>query len=470
MRKFYAVLFALVMVSVTAVQAQTNGYNRLKNVATGHVANLPGKYVFAPNVTEEEACSQPGTVAYIEFDDTRVTQLRAQGTDVVNDLAPLMKVMFKTAISEDYYYALREEMIATVQASYTGAMGTLLVSYMNRFTYQDFTNYVDTMDTNMYYRETEGGYYLYFKSPDFPLDAGDFTEYFTTKVNAYMSAFRGRLQLMVTPYFEDKPELLPMIYSMIAHLRFSDYFYFTERETEDNGPQFGFANSLDYQNAGINDVWTFVPVDNEEHYIGVNGKCQSADGKWYTTFAAGFPFRLTGGMKAYYVDDVVDVTKSLARWHEVDQDIIPALTPVILQLNGEDAASNKLEVVADDGDAYIENNHLQLATNKHGFMLGLSLEEPDTHYYVLDMVDGKPSLVETEQTFFGPNEAYYYLDDIYKPYNTTGYLTLSTDVSGVETIAVESGRADQIYDLQGRRVLRPEKGIYIVNGKKMVIR
>ena len=187
-------------------------------------------------------------------------------------------------------------------------------------------------------------------------------------------------------------------------------------------------------------------------------------------FAAGFPFRLTGGMKAYYVDDVVDVTKSLARWHEVNQDIIPALTPVILQLNGEDAASNKLEVVADDGDAYIENNHLQLATNKHGFMLGMSLEEPDTHYYVLDMVDGKPSLVETEQTFFGPNEAYYYLDDIYKPYNTTGYLTLSTDVSGVETIAVESGRADQIYDLQGRRVLRPEKGIYIVNGKKMVIR
>ena len=88
----------------------------------------------------------------------------------------------------------------------------------------------------------------------------------------------------------------------------------------------------------------------------------------------------------------------------------------------------------------------------------------------LDMVDGKPSLVETEQTFFGPNEAYYYLDDIYKPYNTTGYLTLSTDVSGVETVAVESGRTDQIFDLQGRRVLRPEKGIYIVNGKKMVIR
>ena len=459
----------MVLMAVGAAQAQTNGYHRLKNVATGHVATLPGKHVFAPNVTEEEACSQPGTVAYFEFDSNQVTHYRAQGTEVVNELAPLMKIMFKTAISEDYYYDLRQEMINTVRASYTGAMGDLLVSYMSRYTYEDFLNYIDAMDTNMYYRETEGGYYLYFKSPAFPLDAGDFTEYFTTKVNTYMSAFRGRLQQMVTPYFADKQEVLPMIYSMIGHLRFGDYFYFTERETEDNGIQFGFANSLDYANEGMNDVWTFVPVDNEDHYIGVNGQCQDAAGKWYASYAVGFPFRMASGMKAYYADGVVDVSKSLVRWREVSGDVIPALTPVILVLNGEKASENKLEVLEDDGGVYIEDNYLKLATNKHDFLLGKQLEEPDTHHYVLGMVHGKPSLVENEQTFFAPNEAYY-LEDIYKQYNPSGYLTFSTDVSGVETVAVETNRSDEVFDLQGRRVTHPGKGIYIVNGKKIVIR
>jgi hypothetical protein len=34
----------------------------------------------------------------------------------------------------------------------------------------------------------------------------------------------------------------------------------------------------------------------------------------------------------------------------------------------------------------------------------------------------------------------------------------------------EQGAENLIYDLSGRRVLVPEKGVYIVNGKKQVVK
>ena len=79
------------MVSTNA-DAQNAGYNRLQNVTTGHVAQLSGGLRFAPDVTLEQAYAKPGTVAYAEFDGQKVTQLRAQGVDVVNTIVPMMKV------------------------------------------------------------------------------------------------------------------------------------------------------------------------------------------------------------------------------------------------------------------------------------------------------------------------------------------------------------------------------------------
>jgi hypothetical protein len=53
------------------------------------------------------------------------------------------------------------------------------------------------------------------------------------------------------------------------------------------------------------------------------------------------------------------------------------------------------------------------------------------------------------------------------------YGSVSADeVTGVEGAAMESRqtRKGTVYDLQGRRVLTPSKGLYIVNGKKIVIK
>ena len=70
-------------------------------------------------------------------------------------------------------------------------------------------------------------------------------------------------------------------------------------------------------------------------------------------------------------------------------------------------------------------------------------------------------------------------------FNNKAYLDLSTSAEGVSTLAIRfdgDGTTDieastlnpqpstEVYDLQGRRVLNPTKGVYIVNGKKVVIK
>ena len=45
------------------------------------------------------------------------------------------------------------------------------------------------------------------------------------------------------------------------------------------------------------------------------------------------------------------------------------------------------------------------------------------------------------------------------------------DATGIEGLNVnDNDNVNEVYDLQGRRVVRPAKGIYIVNGKKIVVK
>ena len=42
--------------------------------------------------------------------------------------------------------------------------------------------------------------------------------------------------------------------------------------------------------------------------------------------------------------------------------------------------------------------------------------------------------------------------------------------TGVEEVKGENGKVKAIYDLQGRKVDAPSKGIYIIEGKKVLIK
>ena len=151
MRKFFTLLIAFsVLGGMTAAWAQSSGYNRLKNMATGHVANLESQYVFSPNVTMEQAASLPGTVAYIEFEDGTMSSLKAQNVDLVNVVIPTVKAMIPQMITEEVFVSLKDSVIGMVKTYMSGAMGTVLAGHLSRYSYDNFLDYVDNMDTNIY--------------------------------------------------------------------------------------------------------------------------------------------------------------------------------------------------------------------------------------------------------------------------------------------------------------------------------
>ena len=49
-------------------------------------------------------------------------------------------------------------------------------------------------------------------------------------------------------------------------------------------------------------------------------------------------------------------------------------------------------------------------------------------------------------------------------------LTYTNNATSIEEVKAESGKAKGIYDLQGRKVENPTKGIYIIDGKKVFVK
>jgi hypothetical protein len=46
----------------------------------------------------------------------------------------------------------------------------------------------------------------------------------------------------------------------------------------------------------------------------------------------------------------------------------------------------------------------------------------------------------------------------------------STNPTAIEEVKGEEGKVKGIYDLQGRKVVNPKEGLYIVDGKKVFIK
>ena len=82
------------------------------------------------------------------------------------------------------------------------------------------------------------------------------------------------------------------------------------------------------------------------------------------------------------------------------------------------------------------------------------------------------------------NDRFYFIDSTPATMKgTRAYLVLNNPASGVKSIVTFDGLADgiespaadelngsDIYDLSGRRVSNPARGIYIMNGKKVIVR
>ena len=143
--------------------------------------------------------------------------------------------------------------------------------------------------------------------------------------------------------------------------------------------------------------------------------------------------------------------------------IVPANTGVIL--NG-DANDYDLPITTADATTDFSDNEMVGVTQRTQVLWNPST---DVYNYILQGGEFKKASIG----YLKPNRAY-----LSTSYNVTAnareYLEISfedDDVTGIDATLVNSEKVNSdIYDLQGRKVEQPTKGLYIVNGRKVIVK
>lgn len=174
------------------------------------------------------------------------------------------------------------------------------------------------------------------------------------------------------------------------------------------------------------------------------------------------------GLTAYYC--TVDGTAAVL--HEVGE-VIPAATGVVLR-----GTANTTYTLTNTAEVNDMAEEIQAENRLMGYVVDTNVPMGTDAYYALNAKNGVvgffiPQTVSEDRTAFTAkaNKAYLKLEGT----ANVQMLSIRQDTDGDET-AVENRLADSqteekvYYDLTGRRVYNPGRGIYIVGGKKVVIK
>ncbi len=232
---------------------------------------------------------------------------------------------------------------------------------------------------------------------------------------------------------------------------------------------------------GTNRNWYVLSVDLSENYFGIKPDVTAtADNSCWSTLYAGFPLKPADTDTKMYRVGKVDYSRSVAVIYEIKTGL-PGCYPVLIRCGATTPKENMIELLDPsynpeiDGNNYlignwycndVENTETRQHRNVTPYfpstmrMLGLNSE-------------GKAAFVKSDINYLPANKCYLAVDENYAP----DELTIVTEeeyqkmITGIEeTTLPVTVSSKVIYDLQGRRVTEPSKGLYIVNGKKVVIK
>lgn len=221
-----------------------------------------------------------------------------------------------------------------------------------------------------------------------------------------------------------------------------------------------------------NRYWKLHPIDNSSHYIGIEPDCQ-AGGAYWGTMKAGFSYKLySSGMEAYYVDAVDNSSFNLKKW---DKDVIPATMCVVIKCSSNDPAKNIIKPVTDSASEpsvnWLSGRYFDNGASGHVNRLAY---DSNTMRTIGEeggkLVFKKASSSDlTDGAYCVHNKAY--LMDLPSSCSATLYEGSGT---GIQSVMNNSKKADDaIYTLNGVRLQKgvtPRPGVYIQNGKKIVVK
>lgn len=199
---------------------------------------------------------------------------------------------------------------------------------------------------------------------------------------------------------------------------------------------------------------TSVPITADPVQMGENG---------YTTYASPRALDLTNanlpsGLKAYKAS-IID--GSWVRFTEIDDEVV-ANTGILL----EGTANTTYNIPLADSGNDISSSNLLLVNTSGGTFTG---ESGYTYYAIKKNSD--PLIFATfspSSVAIPTNKAYLKVSDV-QAHSLSCMFDDENSTTGVETMFNEQSETNsKIYNLQGQRVTAPQKGLYVVNGKKFV--
>lgn len=199
-------------------------------------------------------------------------------------------------------------------------------------------------------------------------------------------------------------------------------------------------------NGGNGSSWYILPVQNIEVTISQAG---------YATVNYPFAVQVPEDIKAY--TGTASAQDGVFTLNEIADGIIPAHTPVILEGNADTyslniLAANKTAAIASDLSGTYLSKAIDGAAN--AYILGNGSK--GIGFY--QMSDGNRTL--------GANKAYLELPASMSAIRS---ITIGGPTTGIEDTVAEGVAVEEYYDLQGRRVMNPVKGIYVTKSGKKVL-
>jgi len=237
-------------------------------------------------------------------------------------------------------------------------------------------------------------------------------------------------------------------------------------------------------------MWILEKVD-DTNYFGVkpSTNMRGRDGKYYTTLYVDFPFQIKGDVKAYTIEGVEAKNADgyyFAKVKKLAQqgDVVPAQTAVVLECNSTNPADNQLLPTGDETPVTSNNrlcgtffgSAINGLTVKDGAGNDYNVTYDNIRAFNINTADSRNPIgfykVKSNVTNIPGNKAFLVLTNAEA--QAKGFVLEFEDggTTGIETIenSKHSTEDGVYYDLQGRRVENPTRGVYIVNGKKVVIK
>ena len=496
-----------------------SGYFRIKNAYTRadkkQYVQVTGKYRAQPNQTAEAVKTQPGSVIQLdaEWDNTKniytIKTLRSQGVDVINGY--LLKGI---AMVKDKIYAKLKEKL-TILAPF--AMVYLETQVLNKW---DLDMHLEKTTT------TNGAeaYYAYATVPsmqpivDFYNNSSNFVKSGIESALANYPDIRDGLKHnnadevweAVEKYavqalegrFGTSSDLVILVKSYVdaGRVNHGHTYYLMEgaldRVTENGNAVnkyregdalFNFCNNNstawfgpELPAVGEAAKWIIEPVgENSNNYFGVTtaDKMKGKNNKYFTTLYTDFPMKIIDNINAYVVESVgtIGEEKGYAKCTKIASqgEIIPAQTPIILELETTQSNANRLLPIASSNTIATNNilkaiffDEAKTTVETNGKTIRVFNINPNTS------VRNPLGFYRYRGTTVKGNKAFLLVDANTSGAKLDGYdMENEETTAGIEEVATPKTNNEAVYyDLQGRRVEKPNRGIYIVNGKKVIIK